>query len=112
MDEQGLTVPERVRVGVLRLPDRRTANVGKNGRPFRLEYFFAVLGTVGRGLDLPKTGRGVVAHPAHAPAVGIGEAACILAALLNEGVLSIEQFTGRTRGVRGLQSIQSTHERA
>jgi hypothetical protein len=109
VDKQGRPVPKRMRVVVIGIAHRGASDVGQDGRAFRIESPLAVYGTFGRGRHLPEAARGAVGHVSQAPPMWIGEAAGVLAALVDEGILSVQQFAGRARGMGGLEPIESTH---
>jgi hypothetical protein len=109
VDEEGGAVPKRVRVGVRGVAHGGSPYVGQHRGALRAQRFVAVRVALRGGLHLPEAGGGAVGDLAHAPAVRVGQATSILAALLDQGVLGVEQFAGGAGGMGGLEAVEATH---
>jgi hypothetical protein len=101
VDEKCRATPEGMGVVVRGIADGGPAHMGEKGCAFELEGLFAVLFALVGGLDLPDAPGRAVDEAGEAPAVGVREAACVVFALIEKGILGVEKFARGPCGMGG-----------
>lgn len=109
MNEKRGAPAKRVSVFVGRLPDSCPSDMSEKRGPFRAEGLFTIRIAFVSGLYLPDAVGASVHEACQAPSVRIRKAPRIRLALIQQGILRIEEFAGRTRRIRGLEGIEAAH---
>jgi hypothetical protein len=111
VDEQRIAMPKWVRVFWCRRAHGSAAHMRHQRPAAQFERLCAVVGTFRCWAHLPEALCRAVLLAGQPPSVWIGEPAPVLSALINERVLRIEQLARCGSRMRGLESVQTAHDR-